>query len=80
MNITKNGILIDNGKSHLKVAKVNAHNKKRENKRYDVYVEMRHRWDKDMTVVTPFDMEYINLLESEGYEIISDFQINRLGG
>ncbi len=38
MNVTKNGILVDNGKTHIKVPKVNAHNRQRESKWFDVNV------------------------------------------
>lgn len=79
MNV-RNGILIENPRARLKVERVNAYNKQRDSKQFDVYVEMQHRTEKDWTVVTPFEEHYIRALEQEGYKIIKNFEIRRIGG
>lgn len=47
---------------------------------YDRYVEMRHIVESYKSVVTPFDEAYIKELKSEGYKLVDDFKIYRLGG
>ncbi len=80
MNVRRNGIAIDDGTlGKLTVAKVNAY-KQQKYKRYDRYVEMQHIVDKYQSVVTPFDKAYIKQLKREGYKLVDDFKIHRIGG
>lgn len=80
MVTNKNGIFIDDGIFRKnKSQKVNVQ-KKRKQKRYDRYVEMRHKLFKERTVVTPFDRTYIKQLKREGYKLVDDFKIYRQGG
>lgn len=80
MNIRRNGIAIDDGtfrkNKSLRVRKAVEESVKR----YDRYVEMRHIVFKCNSVVTPYDLTYIKQLESEGYKLVDDFKIYRLGG
>lgn len=62
-----------------KLLKVNAH-KQQKLKHFDRYVEMQHIVDKHKSVVTPFDKTYIKELKREGYKLVDDFQVIRVGG
>lgn len=80
MVTNKHGIVVDDGTfGKNKSVKVRVQ-KKQSIKRYDRYVQMIHKLDKHNSVVTPFDQEYIKQLKSEGYKLVDDFRINRLGG
>lgn len=80
MNIRRNGIPIDDGtfgkNKSLRVRKAIEESVKR----YDRYVEMRHIVFKCNSVVTPFDKAYIKQLESEGYKLVDNFKVYKVGG
>lgn len=79
MVTNKNGISIDDGTFRkIKSRRANIQ-EKRISKRYDRYIEMRHKSDRHKSVVTPFDKAYIKQLKNEGYKLVDDFKI-RLGG
>ena len=80
MATNKNGIIIDDG-TFRKNKSIRVRKAVEESiKRYDRYVEMRHIVFKCNSVVTPYDVAYIKQLKSEGYKLVDDFRINRLGG
>lgn len=71
MNIRKTGIEIEARRSKLTSEGFNSQHGR--NRRYESYVDMQRKLNKEVTAVVPFAEHFIKAMEKEGYKISEDY-------